>query len=239
MPPAAERPITSPALAPHSAHPPERVTAGPLVLRRMDVEDAGSIAAVVGESLDHLRPWMPWATRDAADRRTQMARITEADELWESGTDYIYAIFAPGDGRGPMGGGATGDGPVSGAAAGSKPADSGSPGNRDGTLVGTIGLHRRTAEDVIEIGYWIAAAQVRRGYGTAAARAATSLAAALPGIRQVEIQCDEANLASAAIPRKLGYRLDRTEPHAPEAPGERGRRMIWIWDGGGVRDGAR
>ena len=62
----------------------------------------------------------------------------------------------------------------------------------------------------------------------------------LPGVRQVEIQCDEANVASAAIPRKLGYRLDRVEAHEPEAPGEQGRRMIWLWDGGaGARDGAR
>src|SRR5215467_12587564 len=165
MPPSAERPITSASLASHSAHPPERVTAGPLVLRRTEVEDAGIIAAVVGESLDHLRPWMPWATRDAADRRTQLARITESDELWESGADYIYAIFAPGDGKG-------GSGPVGGAgggSAGNKPVGDGSTGNKDGTLVGTIGLHRRAAEDVIEIGYWIAAARTRRGYGTGAA----------------------------------------------------------------------
>jgi len=245
MPPAAERPITSAALAPHSAHPPGRVTAGPLVLRRMEVDDAGIIAAVVRESLDHLHPWMPWATRDAADRRTQLARIAEADELWDSGTDYIYAIFAPGDGgggsgpAGGAGGGATGDRSASGGAAGNKPAGGGAAGSKDGALVGTIGLHRRTAEDVIEIGYWIAVGQTRRGYGTAAARVATSVAAALPGIRQVEIHCDEANVASAAIPRKLGYRLDRTEPHEPEAPGERGRRMIWIWDCDGARDGAR
>jgi RimJ/RimL family protein N-acetyltransferase len=200
----------------------------------MEVGDAGIIAAVVGESLDHLRPWMPWATKEAADRRTQLARITEADELWDSGTDYIYAIFAPGDG-GP---GKDGSGPESGgSSAGGRPVDGGFAGNKDGALVGTIGLHRRAAEDVIEIGYWIAAGQTRRGYGTLAARAATSLAAALPGIRHVEIHCDEANLASAAIPRKLGYRLDRTEPHEPEAPGERGRRLIWIWDCG--RDGAR
>jgi RimJ/RimL family protein N-acetyltransferase len=210
MPPTAERPTTSAALAPQSAGPPERVQEGRLVLRRMQAEDARTIAVAVGESLDHLRPWMPWATKEAADERTQRARIGEADELWESGTDYIYAIFASDGGSG------------------------------DGPLVGTIGLHRRPAENVIEIGYWIAVAQTRRGYGTAAARVATSLAVALPGIRRVEIQCDEANVASAAIPRRLGYRLDRIEPHEPEAPGEQGRRMIWLWDtGDGVPDGAR
>ena len=251
MSPAAERPTTSAALAPQSAHPPGRVTAGPLVLRRMEVEDAGIVAAVVRESLDHLRPWMPWATKEAADRRTQLARIAEADELWDSGTDYIYAIFAPGegvpggDGGGLVGGagGSAGDRPVGGGFVGGRSAGNSSGdrsgGNKDGALVGTIGLHCRAAEDVIEIGYWVAVGQTRRGYGTVAARAATSLAAALPGIRHVEIHCDEANLASAAIPRKLGYRLDRTEPHEPEAPGERGRRMIWIWDCDGAADGAR
>jgi RimJ/RimL family protein N-acetyltransferase len=179
----------------------------------MEPEDAGQIASAVGESLDHLRPWMPWATREAAEQRTQLARIIEANELWQGGTDYIYAIFAT---EGPGG-------------------------EEEGDLVGTIGLHSRAGEGALEIGYWIAAAQTRRGYGTAAARAATSAAVALPGIRQVEIHCDEANVASAAIPRKLGYRLDRIEAHEPEAPGERGRRLIWVWDGTGcgARDGAR
>ena len=211
MPAAAEMP-TSPAGPAHeSAHPPERLVAGPLVLRRMRAGDASDIAAAVGESLDHLRPWMPWATKDAADHRSQLARISEADELWQAGTDYIYAIFARGS---AAGGGSAGSGVV---------------GGRDGALVGTIGLHRKAGAHSAEIGYWIGAAHTRRGYGTAAARAVTSMAETLPGVRQVEIQCDEANVASAGIPRKIGYRLDRIENHEPEAPGERGRRMIWVW----------
>jgi RimJ/RimL family protein N-acetyltransferase len=223
--------MTSAARVPQSAGPPERLVAGPLVLRKMRPEDAAAIAAVVGESLDHLRPWMPWANKDAADQRTQLARIIEADELWESGSDYIYAIFAAEDGA-PDGGSAD-----AGSAAGS--ADAGHADDWDGALAGTIGLHRRSGEGTIEIGYWIAVTHTRRGYGTTAARAVTSVAERLPGIKQVEIQCDEANVASAAIPRKLGYRLDRVEKHEPEAPGEQGRRMIWLWDAGGAQDGSR
>jgi RimJ/RimL family protein N-acetyltransferase len=200
--PAAERPTSPAALAHQPARPQERLEAGALVLRRMRADDAGDLAAVVGESLEHLRPWMPWATKEAADHRTQLARISEADELWVAGTDYIYAIFAPGSGAG----------------------------GRDGALAGTIGLHRKPSANAVEIGYWIAAGQTRRGYGTAAARAMTGLAVRLPGVKQVEIHVDEANVASAGIPRKLGYRLDRIEDHEPEAPGERGRRMIWLWD---------
>ena len=230
MPPATERPATSAAVAPQYTRPPDRLTAGPLVLRRMQPEHAGNLAAAVGESLDHLRPWMPWATIEAADHRNQLARITEAAELWESGTDYLYAIFAA-DAPEHRTNGTAGE-------PGAADEDAGDEGER---LVGTIGLHRRAGEDIAEIGYWIAAAQTRRGYGTAAARAVTSLAVTLPGVRQVQIHCDEANVASAAIPRKLGYRLDRIEPHEPEAPGERGRRMIWVWDSPGpdARDGAR
>jgi RimJ/RimL family protein N-acetyltransferase len=187
------------------------VTAGPLVLRRVHADDAGAVAVAVAASLEHLRPWMPWATPEAADLRSQLVRVAEADEMWESGTGFIYVMIAR---------------------------DAGPPGHDapgtikdpDGEFVGTIGLHRRLADDAVEIGYWTVAARTRRGYATAAAGAMTQVALALPGARRVEIHCDEANTASAGVPRKLGYRLDRVERHEKEAPGERGRRMIWVWD---------
>jgi len=200
-----------PASAGQPASPPERLAAGPLVLRRVAAGDAGPIAAAVAASLEHLRPWMPWATPEAADLRTQLIRVAEADELWEGGTGFIYVMIARDSRR-------------------NGPAPRGSGGDPDGEFVGTIGLHRRPADDAVEIGYWIASAKTRRGYATAAARALTPVALALSSIRRVEIHCDEANAASAAIPRKLGYRLDRVEAHEREAPGERGRRMIWVWD---------
>ena len=210
MPASAERP-SPPAPARRPASPPVRLAAGPLVLRRVEADDAGPIATAVAASLEHLRPWMPWATPEAADLRTQLVRVAEADELWESGTGFIYVMIARDGGQ-------------------AGPAPGGSRGDPDGEFVGTIGLHRRAADDAVEIGYWIASAKTRRGYATAAARALTPVALTLSGSRRVEIHCDEANTASAAIPRKLGYRLDRVEPHEREAPGERGRRMIWVWD---------
>ena len=183
--------------------PPDQVDAGMLVLRRVRAADAGPIAAAVSASMEHLRPWMPWATPEAADPRTQRARVAEADEMWAAGTDFIYSVFTA----------------------------------EEDALVGAIGLHRRVGDAGIEIGYWIAEAQTRRGFGTAAAEALTAVALELPGVRRVEIHCDEANAASAAIPRKLGYRLDRVIAHEPEAPGESGRRMIWVRDLAGARNG--
>jgi RimJ/RimL family protein N-acetyltransferase len=97
-----------------------------------------------------------------------------------------------------------------------------------GTLVGEVALHRRISERSVEIGYWIAQGQAGRGYGTSASAALTSVALTLDGVDRVEIHCDAANGASAAIPRKLGYRLDRIEERRPEAPGESGRLMIWV-----------
>jgi len=35
-------------------------------------------------------------------------------------------------------------------------------------------------------------------------------------------------LASAAVPRRLGYRLERIEPDEVLAPAETGRSMIWV-----------
>ncbi len=62
-------------------------------MRRVRASDAGAIAAAVGASLDYLRPWMPWATPEAADRRNQLARVAEADQNWESGLGYVYSVL--------------------------------------------------------------------------------------------------------------------------------------------------
>ncbi len=75
-----------------SSSPPERVDAGPVTLRRVRASDAGAIAAAVGASLEYLRPWMPWATAAAAERRSQLSRVAEADQWWESGVRYTYSV---------------------------------------------------------------------------------------------------------------------------------------------------
>ena len=77
-----------------------------------------------------------------------------------------------------------------------------------------IGLHRRVGRGM-EIGYRVDA---RRGPGPGHGSGPDADRVALPAWRDpAEIHCDEANLASAAIPRKLGYRLDRIDRHQPEA----------------------
>ena len=73
--------------------PAEEVRSQRLALRRVHADHAVGIALAVGASLDYLKPWMAWATREAAEPRTQLVRVAEADELWESGTGFIYAMI--------------------------------------------------------------------------------------------------------------------------------------------------
>ena len=191
-------PALSAARAPLSTdhgHPPERMqTASGAVLRRARPGDAEAFAEAVGESLDHLRHWMPWAVPVATEAAVQRDRLVMADASWADGSDYEFAIL---------------------------PAD-------EARIIGGCGLMRRIGPGAIEIGYWVHVDHTRRGHATAAARALTAAAWTLPDVERVEIHCDEANVASAAVPARLGYRLDRIQDDEPKAPAVSGRSMIWI-----------
>jgi RimJ/RimL family protein N-acetyltransferase len=101
-----------------------------------------------------------------------------------------------------------------------------------GEPLGGCGLHARLGPHALEIGYWLRAGATGRGIVTAAARALTDAALAVDGVTRVEIHCDVANVRSAAIPRRLGYRLERIEDDHVSAPGDLGRSMIWVWPPG-------
>jgi RimJ/RimL family protein N-acetyltransferase len=97
-----------------------------------------------------------------------------------------------------------------------------------GALVGAIGLHDSIGPGALEMGYWCEIQHVGRGIITRSAGALTDIALALPGIERVEIHCDEANLRSQAVPRRLGYRLNRVERRPVRAPADSGLGMVWI-----------
>ncbi len=98
----------------------------------------------------------------------------------------------------------------------------------DGPVIGGMGLHRRVGPDAIEIGYWLDAGHTGRGLATRGAQALTGHALALPGMRRVEIHTDEQNLASAAVPARLGYRLVGVEDAEPFGEASSGRLQIWV-----------
>ena len=92
------------------------------------------------------------------------------------------------------------------------------------------GLMSRQGPGVLEIGYWVRADRVRRGVASAAARLLTSAALRLDGIDRVEIHHDRANVASAAVPRRLGFHFVEERPDQPEAPGDEGIECVWRMD---------
>lgn len=97
-------------------------------------------------------------------------------------------------------------------------------------LVGGAGLHSSLGPGRIEIGYWVRDGWLRRGIASAAARALTATAFSMPTIEEVHIHCDVANLASAAVPRKLGFRLLQIVDSEITAPNETGRTAEWVVD---------
>ncbi|WP_406274304.1 GNAT family N-acetyltransferase [Nocardia sp. NBC_00881] len=97
-----------------------------------------------------------------------------------------------------------------------------------GTLLGAIGLHDRVGSATLEIGYWCHIMHTGRGVITRSAAALTETALSLSGISRVEIHCDAANTRSSAVPRRIGYRLDRIVPREQRAPAESGRGMVWV-----------
>src|SRR5689334_7030244 len=90
-----------------------------------------------------------------------------------------------------------------------------------------------------EIGYWVDAAHCKRGHATRAARLLTQAWRERRAEPRIEIRCNEANTASAAIPRKLGYRLVGVIDEPPVTPSESGRTMVWVCDRADVDGGSR
>src|SRR5258708_4183399 len=122
--------------------PNELVEHAPVTLRRYRAEDVGALFHAVTDSLDHLRPWMPWA----ADYSRASAEEFLAGSIkdWDEGTAYNYAILTAIPG-------------------GSALADS--------ALAGGIGLMTRCGPGGLEIGYWGHRAYTGPGLATAATAA--------------------------------------------------------------------
>jgi ribosomal-protein-serine acetyltransferase len=75
---------------PGMSQPCEILTCGQARLRRWRAADADTVYRVVMESLEHLRPSMPWASGFSRDDAVWFTAQSEQD--WASGVAYQYAI---------------------------------------------------------------------------------------------------------------------------------------------------
>ena len=178
--------------------PNELIEHAPVTLRRFRSEDVDALFRAVIESLDELRPWMPWA----ADYSRESAEEYLAGSIkgWDEGTEYNYAILIATPGGSALDGRA---------------------------LAGSIGLMTRCGPGGLEIGYWVHAAYTGRGLATAATAALVEQAFGLPGVDWVEIVHDELNLASGQIPRKLGFTEVERRPLDPPSASGTGTGVVW------------
>jgi RimJ/RimL family protein N-acetyltransferase len=106
-------------------------------------------------------------------------------------------------------------------------------------VLGGAGLHSRSEPGRLEIGYWIRSGETGKGLATEVAAALADRAFALHGVEAVEIRCDPRNDASAAVPRRLGFRHTRTLAGDDTGPDGAPRdTMVWVLERTGSRAGA-
>lgn len=170
---------------------PERTETERLLLRRLTPEDEPAMNAGITASLEHLRPWMPWAAHEPLRAGDRQALLDTWEREWRAGGDLVCGVFL------------------------------------DEDYIGNIGLHRRGTTDSLEIGDLLHVDHTGLGYVTEASEALTNMAFEQPGIDRVEIHNDRANVASGAVPRRLGFRLAREVAKDIQAPGEEGVEMQW------------
>lgn len=169
--------------------PDEVIEHGQVRLRRSREDDLDAVFQAVTESLDHLRPWMPWAANHT--RQTAAEFLARSDRDWADGNEYNYAILT------------------------------------DGVMAGSCGLMAGIGPGGLEIGYWVHQAYTRRGLATSASAALVEQAFRLPGVDRVEIVHDELNVASAGVPRKLGFTQVDRRPLGVRPPAGNGVGVVW------------
>jgi RimJ/RimL family protein N-acetyltransferase len=152
-----------------------------LLLRPWTAADATQLQPVLAANVAHLTPWIPRHVAMPAPLPELSARLTGFAEDFAAGRSYRYALLSP-----------------------------------DGTQVhGEASLFPRAAAgrvmlpdaDHVELGYWLDAASTGQGLATEATSALLAVAITLPGMTHAEIRCDAANVASAAVPQRLGFHL--------------------------------
>jgi ribosomal-protein-serine acetyltransferase len=77
-----------------SSRPPEVIDAGPAILRCWRVADLQASCEAVYVSLEHLRPWMPWAADFS--RASQAEFLYGCERDWASGAAFNYAVLVDG-----------------------------------------------------------------------------------------------------------------------------------------------
>ena len=157
-------------------NPAYRIETKRLVVRCYNPSDVRMLAESVTESVEHLRPWMPWVYAEPEEIEVKRQRLKRFRGMFDLGQNFVYGIFNP----------------------------------EETKLVGGTGLHPRLGQHELEIGYWIHKDYINQGLVTESTAALVKVAFEIVRVHRLEIHCDPGNVASAAIPRKLGFTHEGT-----------------------------
>ena len=80
-------------MTPSTVSPPGEIVLDELVLRRYRPEDAPALAAAVVESLEHLRPWMPWIAFEPTPLEDRQQLLARWAREWDEGAGYTFGMF--------------------------------------------------------------------------------------------------------------------------------------------------
>ncbi len=91
-------------LASMETRPATTLTDGRIVVRRYRPSDAAALKEAIDASVEHLRPWMPWAADEPQPLEVKQQLIARWDETWDASEEFIYAVLAADDGSVIIGG---------------------------------------------------------------------------------------------------------------------------------------
>jgi RimJ/RimL family protein N-acetyltransferase len=179
-----------------------------LFFRPWQEADAVLLLPVLEANVDHLADWIPEHVSAPTSLEELKLRLAGFADDFQAGRNWRFGIF-PEDQRGVFG---------------------------EVSLFPRCATGRVDAEsaDRLEIGYWLRHDETGRGYATESARVMLGLATGRPGIHSVEIHCDPRNAASAAVPRRLGFRLLRPGPEPGLTLSQNEAGMVWSYDARGA-----
>jgi RimJ/RimL family protein N-acetyltransferase len=78
---------------------PYRIETERLVVRCYEPEDAPLLKEAVDSSIDHLRPWMPWARFEPQTLDEKVELLRGFRSRFDADEDYAYGVFAPDESR--------------------------------------------------------------------------------------------------------------------------------------------
>ncbi|MGZ4677685.1 MAG: GNAT family N-acetyltransferase [Acidimicrobiia bacterium] len=64
-----------------------------MVLRRWAQADEPALSAAIAASVEHLRPWMPWAAGEPVAPADRIRWIEQVDRDWEAGGDVVLGML--------------------------------------------------------------------------------------------------------------------------------------------------